>query len=79
MCEMLEKDLYAVLGARPTDSTLQLKHRYQQLALRVNTAARKLSVTKCFRYALVDPPSSSYHTSVVLSILDYNSAQVQLH
>ncbi|XP_075905342.1 dnaJ homolog subfamily C member 24 isoform X2 [Nelusetta ayraudi] len=33
MCEVLEKDLYAVLGARPSDSALQLKHRYQQLAL----------------------------------------------
>lgn len=38
MCEVLEKDLYAVLGARPTDSALQLKHRYQQLALQVNAA-----------------------------------------
>lgn len=36
MCEALEKDLYAVLGAQPTDSALQLKHRYQQLALQVN-------------------------------------------
>lgn len=36
MCEGLEKDLYAVLGAQPTDSALQLKHRYQQLALQVN-------------------------------------------
>lgn len=37
MCEVLQKDLYAVLGARPSDSALQLKHRYQQLALQVNT------------------------------------------
>lgn len=47
MCEVLEKDLYAVLGARPTDSTLQLKHRYQQLALQVNVA-HKLSLTKMY-------------------------------
>ncbi|KAK1874906.1 DnaJ like subfamily C member 24, partial [Dissostichus eleginoides] len=28
-----EKDLYAVLGASPSDSVQQLRHRYQQLAL----------------------------------------------
>lgn len=33
MCEAAEKDLYAVLGASPSDSVQQLKHRYQQLAL----------------------------------------------
>ncbi|XP_074533939.1 dnaJ homolog subfamily C member 24 [Halichoeres trimaculatus] len=33
MCEVSEKDLYAVLGASPSDSAQQLKHRYQQLAL----------------------------------------------
>ncbi|XP_017295770.1 dnaJ homolog subfamily C member 24 [Kryptolebias marmoratus] len=34
MCETEEKDLYAVLGASPTDSVQQLRHRYQQLALK---------------------------------------------
>ncbi|XP_069575735.1 dnaJ homolog subfamily C member 24 isoform X2 [Brachyistius frenatus] len=33
MCEAAEKDLYAVLGAGPSDSVQQLRHRYQQLAL----------------------------------------------
>ncbi|XP_038562004.1 dnaJ homolog subfamily C member 24 isoform X2 [Micropterus salmoides] len=33
MCEAAEKDLYAVLGASPSDSLQQLRHRYQQLAL----------------------------------------------
>ncbi|XP_059191460.1 dnaJ homolog subfamily C member 24 [Centropristis striata] len=33
MCEAAEKDLYAILGARPSDSVQQLRHRYQQLAL----------------------------------------------
>uniref|UniRef100_UPI0037E8AE91 dnaJ homolog subfamily C member 24 n=1 Tax=Semicossyphus pulcher TaxID=241346 RepID=UPI0037E8AE91 len=33
MCEAAEKDLYAVLGASPSDSAQQLRHRYQQLAL----------------------------------------------
>ncbi|KAM3870030.1 dnaJ homolog subfamily C member 24 [Diretmus argenteus] len=33
MSEPAEKDLYAVLGASPSDSVQQLKHRYQQLAL----------------------------------------------
>ncbi|XP_037623059.1 dnaJ homolog subfamily C member 24 [Sebastes umbrosus] len=33
MCEAAEKDLYAVLGASPSDSVQQLRHRYQQLAL----------------------------------------------
>ncbi|XP_069019328.1 dnaJ homolog subfamily C member 24 isoform X1 [Embiotoca jacksoni] len=33
MCEAPEKDLYAVLGAGPSDSVQQLRHRYQQLAL----------------------------------------------
>lgn len=36
MCEGLGMDLYAVLGAKPTDSAPQLKHRYQQLALQVH-------------------------------------------
>ncbi|KAM4618779.1 dnaJ homolog subfamily C member 24 isoform 1-T2 [Polymixia lowei] len=31
--ESREKDLYSVLGARPSDSLQQLKHKYQQLAL----------------------------------------------
>ncbi|XP_034542636.1 dnaJ homolog subfamily C member 24 [Notolabrus celidotus] len=34
MCEVSEKDLYAVLGASPSDSAQQLRHRYQQLALK---------------------------------------------
>lgn len=38
MCEVLEKDLYAVLGACPTDTAQQLKHKYQELALQVNIA-----------------------------------------
>lgn len=38
MCEVLEKDLYAVLGACPSDSAQQLKHKYQELALQVNMA-----------------------------------------
>ncbi|XP_068580055.1 dnaJ homolog subfamily C member 24 [Cebidichthys violaceus] len=33
MCEAVEEDLYAVLGASPSDSVQQLRHRYQQLAL----------------------------------------------
>ncbi|XP_056244081.1 dnaJ homolog subfamily C member 24 isoform X1 [Seriola aureovittata] len=33
MCEAEKKDLYAVLGASPSDSVQQLRHRYQQLAL----------------------------------------------
>lgn len=33
MCEAAEKDLYAVLGASPSESVQQLRHRYQQLAL----------------------------------------------
>ncbi|KAK2844044.1 hypothetical protein Q5P01_010703 [Channa striata] len=33
MCDAAEKDLYAVLGASPSDSVQQLRHRYQQLAL----------------------------------------------
>ncbi|XP_029136494.1 dnaJ homolog subfamily C member 24 isoform X2 [Labrus bergylta] len=33
MCEAAEKDLYAVLGASPSDSLKELRHRYQQLAL----------------------------------------------
>ncbi|KAI3371799.1 hypothetical protein L3Q82_024353 [Scortum barcoo] len=33
MCEAVEKDLYAVLGADPSESVQQLRHRYQQLAL----------------------------------------------
>lgn len=37
MCEAVTKDLYAVLGAEPSDSVQQLKHRYQRLALQVNT------------------------------------------
>ncbi|KAF3698820.1 DnaJ -like protein subfamily C member 24 [Channa argus] len=32
MCDGAEKDLYAVLGASPSDSVQQLRHRYQQLA-----------------------------------------------
>lgn len=38
MCEVIEKDLYAVLGACPSDSAQQLKHKYQELALQVNIA-----------------------------------------
>ncbi|XP_013883494.1 dnaJ homolog subfamily C member 24 [Austrofundulus limnaeus] len=34
MCEPEKKDLYAVLGASPSDSVQQLKHKYQQLALK---------------------------------------------
>lgn len=37
MCDVAEKDLYAVLGASPSDSAQQLRHRYQQLVLQVNT------------------------------------------
>uniref|UniRef100_A0AAZ1Y2D4 J domain-containing protein n=1 Tax=Oreochromis aureus TaxID=47969 RepID=A0AAZ1Y2D4_OREAU len=33
MNQTIEKDLYAVLGANPSDSVQQLRHRYQQLAL----------------------------------------------
>ncbi|XP_029379399.1 dnaJ homolog subfamily C member 24 [Echeneis naucrates] len=33
MCEAEKEDLYAVLGANPSDSVQQLRHRYQQLAL----------------------------------------------
>ncbi|XP_042351990.1 LOW QUALITY PROTEIN: dnaJ homolog subfamily C member 24 [Plectropomus leopardus] len=33
MCDAAETDLYAVLGASPSDSVQQLRHRYQQLAL----------------------------------------------
>ncbi|XP_028286895.1 dnaJ homolog subfamily C member 24 isoform X1 [Parambassis ranga] len=33
MCETTEKDLYAVLGASPSDSLQQLRHRYRQLVL----------------------------------------------
>ncbi len=40
MCEAVEKDLYAVLGASPSDSVQQLRHRYQQLALQVNMLPR---------------------------------------
>ncbi|XP_057693652.1 dnaJ homolog subfamily C member 24 [Corythoichthys intestinalis] len=29
----VEKDLYAILGASPTDSVQQLRHKYQKLAL----------------------------------------------
>lgn len=36
MNQTIEKDLYAVLGANPSDSVQQLRHRYQQLALQVN-------------------------------------------
>lgn len=35
MCDAAEKDLYAVLGASPSDSVQQLRHRYQLLALQV--------------------------------------------
>lgn len=34
MCASSEKDLYTVLGASPSESTEQLRHRYQQLALK---------------------------------------------
>lgn len=34
MCESVETDLYAVLGASPSDSVQQLRRRYQQLALK---------------------------------------------
>ncbi|KAF7215099.1 DnaJ heat shock protein family (Hsp40) member C24 [Nothobranchius furzeri] len=34
MCDTKEKDWYAVLGASPSDSVQQLRHRYQQLALK---------------------------------------------
>ncbi|XP_034734529.1 dnaJ homolog subfamily C member 24 [Etheostoma cragini] len=33
MCDAAEVDLYAVLGASPSDSLQQLRHRYQQQAL----------------------------------------------
>ncbi|CAK6980753.1 dnaJ homolog subfamily C member 24 [Scomber scombrus] len=33
MCEAAENDLYAVLGASPSDTIQQLRHRYQQLVL----------------------------------------------
>ncbi|KAM9377670.1 dnaJ homolog subfamily C member 24 [Pholidichthys leucotaenia] len=33
MSGVTEKDLYAVLGASPSESLQQLRHRYQQLAL----------------------------------------------
>ncbi|XP_035499369.1 dnaJ homolog subfamily C member 24 isoform X2 [Scophthalmus maximus] len=33
MCEAVKMDLYAVLGASPSYSVQQLRHRYQQLAL----------------------------------------------
>ncbi|XP_008279871.1 dnaJ homolog subfamily C member 24 isoform X1 [Stegastes partitus] len=33
MCEAAEQDLYAVLGASPSDTVQQLRHRYQRLAL----------------------------------------------
>ncbi|XP_047452928.1 dnaJ homolog subfamily C member 24 [Mugil cephalus] len=33
MCETRDKDLYAVLGASPSDSVQQIRHRYQQLVL----------------------------------------------
>lgn len=36
MCEAVKMDLYAVLGASPSYSVQQLRHRYQQLALQVN-------------------------------------------
>ncbi|KAG7231010.1 hypothetical protein INR49_025039 [Caranx melampygus] len=36
MCEAEKKDLYAVLGARPSDSVQQLRSRYQQLALQAD-------------------------------------------
>lgn len=44
MCEAAEKDLYAVLGASPSDSVQQLRHRYQQLALQVNTLLSVVSI-----------------------------------
>ncbi|XP_029993109.1 dnaJ homolog subfamily C member 24 isoform X2 [Sphaeramia orbicularis] len=34
MCESVETDLYAVLGASPSESVQQLRRRYQQLALK---------------------------------------------
>ncbi|XP_036001307.1 dnaJ homolog subfamily C member 24 isoform X1 [Fundulus heteroclitus] len=34
MCDPEQEDLYAVLGASPSDSPQQLRHRYQQLALK---------------------------------------------
>ncbi|XP_023182322.1 dnaJ homolog subfamily C member 24 isoform X2 [Xiphophorus maculatus] len=34
MCDPEQKDLYAVLGGSPSDSLQQLRHRYQQLALK---------------------------------------------
>ena len=37
MCDTKEQDLYAVLGASPSDSVQQLRHRYQQLALQVTS------------------------------------------
>lgn len=33
MCDRKRTDLYAVLGASPSDSVQQLRHQYQQLAL----------------------------------------------
>uniref|UniRef100_A0A3B5LBZ2 J domain-containing protein n=1 Tax=Xiphophorus couchianus TaxID=32473 RepID=A0A3B5LBZ2_9TELE len=32
--KIIQKDLYAVLGGSPSDSLQQLRHRYQQLALK---------------------------------------------
>lgn len=49
MCEVLEKDLYAVLGAQPTDSALQLKHRYQQLALQVHSLHTHTELDNVFK------------------------------
>ncbi|XP_047209903.1 dnaJ homolog subfamily C member 24 isoform X2 [Girardinichthys multiradiatus] len=34
MCDPVRKDLYDVLGASPSDSLQQLRHRYKQLALK---------------------------------------------
>lgn len=39
MCAAAQTDLYAVLGAHPSDSVQQLRRRYQQLALQVKVAA----------------------------------------
>lgn len=41
MCEAEGKDLYAVLGASSSDSAQQLRHRYQQLVLQVNTVSQQ--------------------------------------
>lgn len=68
MCEAAEKDLYAVLGSSPSDSVQQLRHRYQQLALQVNTplggglkilCLPSLSLSLCVCVCVTVPPGPS--------------------